>query len=230
MPRFVGTTEECFDDFVGKHPELPALNLLAEFSKAERGLAGVQSWQRGDFFPGGRQLLGIRCFLQLAGYDVRELLKLPKDLMTIALAIALGCAQPESVANDLGYKGEAAARVKGLWRVLLQGGGVAKGEEGKEKEVAKLARQYGKQIIRPLQGWQARIFAVLEAKQPQEQRVEVTYDPLMMEAFRSSVESTTAQARLLLEKGAAEAAREATHGGADILQLIEVSQALLEAN
>lgn len=95
-----GTTAECLSDFVERWPLLTARNLLAEFAGVEPGT--IDDWLRG-IVPRGWGQLKLRCFLDLAGYTVKELEELPDDNLKLARLLALDVASLETVRQTLKY-------------------------------------------------------------------------------------------------------------------------------
>ena len=158
--RLVGTTMQCYADFINQYPGLDAHALLAIFCRLDdtdkpyAGLSRIQCWQRGEYFPGGDNLLRLRCFLHLGGYDVTEFKMLSlAEVQTLALVLALCKVVPSEVGRDLGYT-SADTPLGSLWRIVLHGSGYTQGVKDKILEVNKLHRR---ELNRNVQSWRARI-------------------------------------------------------------------------
>lgn len=117
--RVVGSTESCFADLINSRPGLVVHELLAEFCGKDVTVETVQMWQRGSFFPGGLQLLQLRCFMSLAGYGVEEMAQLEAQPRRIGYAICFGIIDAATVKSKLGYN---AATLQPVWRLVLRGG------------------------------------------------------------------------------------------------------------
>lgn len=222
--KFVGTAKECFDDLMAKYPDVQMRTLLAEFCDVR--VSTVHRWNLGEFSPSGANDLRLRCFLQLAGYDVQELRRLNEDARYLAYAIAFG-AHANVIADKLGYTAE---NNQGVWSMVLRGTSYS------GKKMPEVVDRHLKRDIHEKQKeWRTRIAALkAELSQaspdatPPAPPVAVI-DPALATSFARLVGATTSLGTALAETPATrQAVVAATRHGADLQELIELLQRLLE--
>lgn len=211
-----GTIEECFYDFVEKHPDLPHLQVVADFC-VKGDLARVQRWQRREFFPGGADQLAVGCILQILGYDILELNRLEDSFRKAVFLMSLGQVTPDAMRRYLEYTNH-----QSMWRFFLHGEGTS---EKRRKKIAELVGKKWKKIPPMLERWKG-VAAALDAQSTQEvkepEATPLTFSPEIATAFARSVGATTNLAQILVAANGGKAAQEATRGGSDIHELVEL--------
>ena len=224
--RLVADTETCFYDLVSKHPELPVIELIADFCGTK--VTSVQHWQRQDHFPRGGELLRLRCFLSLAEYGVNELAQLRGIVKDLAFVIAFNLAGPLETERTLGYTSDIVKRPQpgSLWRILLKGEGYS---SSVEEKLEALVETHKSALASQSKRWKGRIAEVIGAPEVPKKAPAATVPPdtVLATAFARQVGSTTALGQMLTGANKA-AVLSATHGGADIQELIALLQQLLE--
>lgn len=225
--RLIADTETCFYDLVGKHPELPVIELVADFCGTK--VTRVQCWQRQEYFPRGGELLRLRCFLWLADYGVDELTKLSGPVRDLAFVIAFNLADALETERTLGYTSDIVKRPQpgSLWRVILRGEGFS---PSRQEKLETLVETHKSAVTSGIEHWKGKIAEVIGAPETPKKVPAATIpsDTMLATAFARQVGSTTALGQMLT--GANNASLlSATHGGADLRELIALLQRLLEA-
>lgn len=220
--RFIGSIKQCFDDYANKHSGLAHLELLAEFcrlSSQRVGLEIVHRWQRGEYFPGGAELLGVGCFLRLVGYEVEELNRLDDTRRQAALLLGCGVVKPQAMLKKMELEDP-----KAVWRILLHGEGTSKKVLENIEEVTTERRVA---LTRKVNAWKKRITAAFpEPGTSEKTEAVLSFTPEMATAFGRSVGATIALARILVNAGEGQSARDATSDGSDMHELLELLQQL----
>jgi len=99
-----GHFEECLHHFVmkgGGPNQTQGKQLIADFCGVS--LATVATWFRGSNLPVGERYIKFMCFLDMAGYRVIELERMPKALRNIAEFIGYGVLSTQEVMGLLEY-------------------------------------------------------------------------------------------------------------------------------
>lgn len=220
--RFTGDTAACFSDFNENHPHLRASELLADF--CQTNVAVVQRWRNGEYFPTGKPLLHLRCFLVLAGYEVTEVRKLRGEVQQVAMLVGIGIITPEKAANSLGYNSR--TPLNSLWRIILAGGGFNKDVRDK---LALLHKKHKGKLESQTVKWQDRIVKVIGERvrqvQPPLASPQIDFSTIAT-AFGRTVTTAIALGTALLDAGQEQAIREATRGGQDLAELANILQQL----
>ena len=220
--RFFGSIKQCFQDYANKYSGLEHLKLLVEFCKMSSprvSLEIVHRWQRGEYFPGGVELLGVGCFLYLAGYEVEELNRLDGTKRQASLLVGCGSVKPQVMLKRMEL-----GEPQSLWRILLHGEGTS---DKVRKNIVKVTSEKETTLNRKVNSWKKRIAAAFpEAEAPKNPESSLSYAPEMAAAFGRSVGMTTALAQILVAAGKAQAARDATSGGSDMHELVELLRQL----
>jgi hypothetical protein len=248
LGRFVGPTEACFNDLINQYPGLGVHRLLVEFcamvieAKVNDGVPmnertqvtvrKVQSWQRGDFFAGGLELLQLRCFLALAGYDVEELAYIDGNARLLGYAIAFGFYEAADVRDRLGY---AETSMNALWRVVLHDG-TPESEDKKTKIRGLLTRKVRGLVAASQSDWREKIAQHLATygaagSEPANLRLPApAVDPAVAVALRWQVAATIALAGpLSATPELRRAVLDATRSGQDLRELEELIRRLLSS-
>jgi hypothetical protein len=117
--KFVGTTTECMQELYKdrKRTQRLALDkLMGAFCGIEA--EAVHKWQPNFESMRGISLLRARCFLHLAGYEVRELDGLSETARSLALMVGLNVIEDlYDLQRRIGFE---AATLGGLYRVILR--------------------------------------------------------------------------------------------------------------
>lgn len=102
--RTQGTTLECFTDLTERiHPELlEKRKILASVLEVED--ATVRRWMSGTSVPVGMSMIGLRWYLDYLGYEVSELIRLPKVLQDAGRLLAFRVLSLEGMAKLTGYE------------------------------------------------------------------------------------------------------------------------------
>lgn len=243
--KFVGDTETCFTDLLDRSPGLAMHRLIAAFCSVE--IEAVQRWETKKHFPTGLNMLRLRCFLQLTGYEVTGLTRLKRDWRRLAFAIAFGLLEVEPVTKKL-YKG---GNTQQLWGVLLHGEGYQSETEdeirkflagrlsGEVKELLKdvltdLDTKTVQTTVGELDGiWRQRIAelrASFSAPPPaaRQRTVQSKVDPAIAVSFSRLVTATSALGSALVnDPSARREVLDTTRGGGDLQELIDVLWKLL---
>jgi len=219
--RLIGTAEECFLDFATNHPELAALQLLAEFCRVN--VAQVQKWQRGQYFPRGEQALRIRCFLHLAGYEVIEMQRLPESVRSLGLLIGVGLVDPRRISEELGYT---SSNLTSLWRILVAAN--MQPTRGVSRGISEEVERHRADLDETQTVWRRRIVEALQDDLGQDpQPTAAAFDAAILVAFDRSLGTAVALARHVLAHNAAHEALGATRNGQNIRELMEVLAQML---
>ncbi len=224
--KFMGTAQQCFDDLVTKHPQLQMVELLAEFCRTN--IEVVQRWQRAQYWPGGELQLRLRCFLELAGYEVDELNRLQRHPRMLVRLIGLTRLEPRDIAKGVGYR---SSGLQSIWRIALQGDSQPSPEVG--ARIEQLAQKHSTTQATAAQHWQQRISALTASRQPTAEPPEpprLPVDPQLLATFARAVAMTASLGRMLLDHNEAIAVREATRGGQDLVELKEILERLVQAS
>ena len=218
--RFIGTIEKCFYDYASKYPGLAHLELLVEFcrlSSPRVSLEIVHRWQRGEYFPGGTELLGVGCFLYLVGYEVEELNRLDGSIRQASLLVGCGNVKPQAMLKRMEL-----GEPQSLWRILLHGEGTS---EKVRKNIAAVTSEKEVALNRRVNAWKKRIAATFPEPEASKES-SLSFTPEMATAFARSVGTTIALARILVTAGEGQAARDLTSGGGDMHELVTLLQQL----
>jgi hypothetical protein len=226
IDKFVGDTATCFADLINKYPGLTVHELIVEFCKVP--LETVHRWQRREYFPGGEQLLRLRCFLQLAGYDVTEFKALNGDAQRLAFDICFGPFELDEVEKKLGYNPNGHQAV---WGIVLRGAGYSDVVETNMRNL--LGRRRKATAREREEDWRARITTALEslgapkvvAQEPLERS---SIDPGLPVSFARLVGATTALGGVLVgDPQVQRAVLDATRTGLDLEELVGILQKFL---
>lgn len=98
------STADCLRDFGQRAPFIPGIKAIADFADVKP--AAVLSWYglAEPSFPKGSSLLRLRCFLELMGYEVEELLDLAAPAQGLARIIGFGVLSVDEACVRLKYK------------------------------------------------------------------------------------------------------------------------------
>jgi len=212
--RFVGDTKTCFFNLLERRSDFAMISLIAEFCDVNTDI--IQRWQARKYFPGGEQLIRLRCFLHFAGYEVTELQQLRGEARTLALMIGTGILKPEKI--NLGYGSKNSTH--SLWRVLVQGGGYTSKVAGSMSGLYTPTRK--KKLENCSQEWQARIAALIDEPVVTEAADLSADTEVLAASFGRLIGSVVSLGHLLLEHEGTEAALRATRAGADLRELREL--------
>lgn len=120
--KFVGTTAECLTDLYKDRRRAQRLaldRLVGAFCDVEP--EAVHRWQPDFDNMRGTSLLRARCFLHLAGYEVREFDGLPEAARSLALLVGLQLIDPYDAQRRIGF--EHNTSLTSLYRVVLRNEG-----------------------------------------------------------------------------------------------------------
>lgn len=90
-------TKECLSDFLKRNGKPVTFSEFARVSPST-----VRRWETGESEPIGENLLRVKHFFDLCGYEVAELATLKPLIFEIGQAIAVGCTTLDEVAKTLG--------------------------------------------------------------------------------------------------------------------------------
>jgi hypothetical protein len=234
--KFVGTTEECFAALFANRSDTERLalrKLIADFCDVQT--TAVSRWERGRESVRGMSLLRLRCFLHLAGYEVREVDGYSELRRTLLLAIGLGVIEdPYAVQARLGYGTPRDQHdLKSLYRIILHNKNYS---EGVGDELIKLCDELRDKLSAALAEKGREVRRALEMLTVEPQRLVASspsspvesLNPLTVTAFVRSVGLTLALGTPLTGNPAAiQAVLQATRGGMDLRELKLMLEGLL---
>ncbi len=91
--------KECLSDFLKRFGKSKTLARFAQVS-----LDTTQRWISGETDPAGENLLRVRYFLNLCGYEVTELAELKPLIFEIGQSVAVGCTTLDEITSALGIE------------------------------------------------------------------------------------------------------------------------------
>lgn len=237
--KFVGTTEECFKHLFQdrtRHERYALHKLLSDFCGV-RGEA-VSRWERGRQQVRGTSLVRLRCFLHLAGYEVKEVDGFQEPVRSLLLIVGLGIApdgekfDAHALEKSLGYDED--SNLKSLYRIILRNEGYSDETAKSIREICDSLRDKLDESMREMRSEIKRVLAGLTVEEPRlvarsaSPAPSEPVDPLAVTSFARSVALTLSLGKAIAgNPAAAVAVRRATRGGMDLEELADMLGELL---
>ncbi len=224
----IASTEESYAHFLAAHPGLDTFQFIAEQCgvKIERVSAWRPTAPEGSF-PNGANLLRLRSTLFIAGYQVTELYQLPANARMLALIVGSGLSDPLPTCKRLGY--QSTKELHSLWRILIHA-------EGFSDPVSKIIDTIVEEYREKLELKRIDIVAQIDklatmGAAPVETSTTVvksSLDPAIVAALSRTITTGTALSRIVLDNNGRGELLSQTSGGADVRELIELLQRLVD--
>ncbi len=144
MTSMRGTTAECLADFLSRDNYDWNAALLAKFTRVNT--KSVARWRRQGAHPNGDELVCVRVFLDLQGYNVEEFSNVPDITRDTARIIAFGIMNTDDVRLTLEYKNS-----QDVYRVILRGAGLT---TTRSFLLRQMAEAYATEIVTRRTEWQ----------------------------------------------------------------------------
>lgn len=161
MPEFTGSTEECLADFFRSYDWPLGKKLLAEFT--EVGEQTVRCWRLTSTAPNGndplgKQLLKVRVFLDMVGYNVKELDELPDLARRLGKVVAFGILTLDEVREKLDYRNS-----NEVYGILLRGTGLV---VHRQHRMQRLVESHADAVKAAAESWKERLVVLGTVEKP----------------------------------------------------------------